>query len=75
MSIDSHNLTIIEADGKLTEPLTVQKFDMLTGQCYSVVLNANQTVDNYWFNAPFRMPPSHTPLSVILVLPLPTLLL
>ncbi|KXN92680.1 Laccase-2 [Leucoagaricus sp. SymC.cos] len=53
VSVDSHNLTIIEADGELTEPLTVQKIEMFAGQRYSVILEANQPVDNYWFNAPF----------------------
>ncbi|KAK7438178.1 hypothetical protein VKT23_018108 [Stygiomarasmius scandens] len=53
MSIDSHNLTIIEADGVATTPMTVDEIEMLAGQRYSVVLEANQPVDNYWFNAPF----------------------
>ncbi|KAF9450464.1 multicopper oxidase [Macrolepiota fuliginosa MF-IS2] len=69
VSIDNHNLTIIEADGELTEPLTVQKFEMFAGQRYSAVLNADQPVDNYWFNAPFvggspaRNPHQNTTLS------------
>ncbi|THU98911.1 Cu-oxidase-domain-containing protein [Dendrothele bispora CBS 962.96] len=53
MSVDGHNLTIIEADGVATTPLTVDEVEMLAGQRYSVVLEANQPVDNYWFNAPF----------------------
>ncbi|KAF5334172.1 hypothetical protein D9758_014822 [Tetrapyrgos nigripes] len=53
MSVDSHNLTIIETDGVATVPLTVNQVEMLAGQRYSVVLEANQPVDNYWFNAPF----------------------
>ncbi|KAG2056214.1 laccase [Suillus hirtellus] len=47
-SIDGHNLTIIEADGQLTEPLVVDQLQILAGQRYSVVLEANQSVDNYW---------------------------
>ncbi|KAG1822304.1 laccase [Suillus variegatus] len=46
-SIDGHNLTIIEADGELTEPLVVDQLQILAGQRYSVVLEANQSVDNY----------------------------
>ncbi|KAG2114631.1 laccase [Suillus discolor] len=47
-SIDGHNLTIIEADGELTEPLVVDQLQILAGQRYSVVLVADQPVDNYW---------------------------
>ncbi|KAG1740901.1 laccase [Suillus paluster] len=50
-SIDNHDLTVIEADGELTEPLLVDSLQILAGQRYSVVLNANQPVDNYWIRA------------------------
>ncbi|KAG0695822.1 laccase [Suillus ampliporus] len=50
-SIDNHNLTIIEADGELTEPLLVDSLQILAGQRYSAVLNANQPVNNYWLRA------------------------
>ncbi|TFK20840.1 laccase 9 [Coprinopsis marcescibilis] len=50
-SIDNHDLTIIEADGQLTEPLTVQQLRIFAGQRYSFVLNANQPVGNYWIRA------------------------
>ncbi|KAG1721403.1 laccase [Suillus lakei] len=50
-SIDGHDLTVIEADGQLTEPLLVDSIQILAGQRYSVVLNANQPVDNYWIRA------------------------
>nr|BAE53770.1 hypothetical protein [Termitomyces sp. NS/Mg] len=53
MSVDNHNLTIIEADGTTTVPHTVNQIIMLAGQRYSVVLEANQPVANYWINAPF----------------------
>ncbi|KAF8890405.1 Cupredoxin [Infundibulicybe gibba] len=53
MSVDSHELTIIEADGVATTPMVVNQIEMLAGQRYSVVLNATQPVDNYWINAPF----------------------
>jgi len=47
-SIDGHNFTVIEADGELTEPLVVDQITILAGQRYSVVLIADQPVDNYW---------------------------
>ncbi|KAG2138558.1 laccase [Suillus clintonianus] len=40
-SIDGHNLTVIEADGELTEPLVR----------YSVVLVADKPVGNYWMRS------------------------
>ncbi|KAF5386381.1 hypothetical protein D9757_006715 [Collybiopsis confluens] len=53
VSVDSHNLTIIETDGTSTAPMTVNQLDLLAGQRHSVVLAANQPVANYWINAPF----------------------
>ncbi|GLB33193.1 putative multicopper oxidase [Lyophyllum shimeji] len=53
MSVDSHDLTIIEADGIATQPMVVNQLDLLAGQRYSVILTANQPVGNYWINAPF----------------------
>ncbi|KAF8890675.1 Cu-oxidase-domain-containing protein [Infundibulicybe gibba] len=52
-SIDSHSLTIIEADGVNTAPKVVDTIEMLAGQRYSVVVAANQPIGNYWINAPF----------------------
>ena len=50
-SIDGHNLTVIEADGRLTEPLLVDSLQVFAGQRYSVIMNATQPVDNYWIRA------------------------
>ncbi|KAG6917345.1 hypothetical protein DXG01_002916 [Tephrocybe rancida] len=50
-SIDNHVLTIIEADGENTEPLKVDSLDIYAGQRYSVIMTANQHVDNYWIRA------------------------
>ncbi|KAG2069767.1 laccase [Suillus decipiens] len=47
-SIDGHSMTVIEADGQLTEPLVVDQLQILAGQRYSVVVAADQPVDNYW---------------------------
>jgi iron transport multicopper oxidase len=37
-SIDGHSLTIIEADGENTKPLTVDALQIFAGQRYSVVV-------------------------------------
>jgi len=50
-SIDGHNLTVIEADGQLTEPLVVDQIQIYAGQRYSMVLVADIAVDNYWIRA------------------------
>ncbi|KAG1747743.1 laccase [Suillus paluster] len=46
-TIDGHTMTIIEADGVET---------VLAGQRYSVVVHANQPVDNYWVRALSNLP-------------------
>ncbi|KAH8836165.1 laccase [Flagelloscypha sp. PMI_526] len=52
VSIDGHaSLTIIEADGVSTTPVTAGYFDIYAAQRYSVILNANQAVGNYWIRA------------------------
>ncbi|KAH6869607.1 laccase 2 precursor [Coprinopsis sp. MPI-PUGE-AT-0042] len=60
-SIDGHRLTIIEADGVNTQPHIVDSLRIFAGQRYSVVLNANRPVDNYWIRAlPNFGPPGFT---------------
>ncbi|KAG9084204.1 laccase [Ceratobasidium sp. 370] len=54
-SIEGHMLTIIEADGIAHEPLVVDSFDIFAGQRYSVIVEANQTVANYWVRAPMTV--------------------
>ncbi|CAK5272431.1 unnamed protein product [Mycena citricolor] len=50
--IDGHkNLTIIEADGVLHEPLSVDSIQIFAAQRYSFILKADQAVDNYWIRA------------------------
>ncbi|KAI0310062.1 putative laccase 2 precursor [Amylostereum chailletii] len=51
-SVDGHNLTVIELDGIEHDPVEVQNADVYAAQRVSVVLNANQPVDNYWIRAP-----------------------
>jgi iron transport multicopper oxidase len=50
-SIDNHWMTVIEADGENTVPHTVDSIRIFAGQRYSVVVNANQSVNNYWIRA------------------------
>jgi len=51
-SIDSHNITFMEADGIEHDPVEVQNIDIYAAQRVSAVLHANQPVDNYWIRAP-----------------------
>nr|BAI66141.1 laccase [Pleurotus salmoneostramineus] len=47
-AIDGHSFTVIEADGENTRPHAVDGLRIFAGQRYSLVLNANQAVGNYW---------------------------
>ncbi|KAH8822314.1 laccase [Flagelloscypha sp. PMI_526] len=52
VSIDGHTeLTIIEADSVNTVEVATDSFDIFVGQRYSVILNANQDIGNYWIRA------------------------
>ncbi|KZS91043.1 laccase [Sistotremastrum niveocremeum HHB9708] len=51
ISIDNHKFTVIEADGVEHLPLTVDSLTIFPGQRYSIILDANQTIGNYWFRA------------------------
>ncbi|KAJ7108369.1 yellow laccase [Mycena crocata] len=59
-SIDGHQMTVIEADGVSTQPLTVDSIQIFAAQRYSFVLTANQKVDNYWVRAQPTLPGSNT---------------
>jgi len=50
-SIDGHTLTIIEADGVETEPVTVDSLQIFAAQRYSIIVTANKPADNYWIRA------------------------
>ncbi|KAF7341780.1 Laccase 17 [Mycena sanguinolenta] len=54
-SIDGHTFDVIETDGIATVPLTVSSFEIHAAQRYSFVLKANQSVNNYWINAPMTV--------------------
>nr|DAA04521.1 TPA_exp: laccase 16 [Coprinopsis cinerea okayama7\ len=51
-SIENHELTIIEVDGINHVPKTVGGFEIYAGQRYSVVIDANKPIRNYWIRAP-----------------------
>ncbi|KAK0440796.1 laccase 1 [Armillaria borealis] len=50
-SIDGHNFTIIETDGINIQPITVNSLSILASQRFSVILETNQPVDNYWIRS------------------------
>ncbi|KAG6855580.1 hypothetical protein H0H87_000662 [Tephrocybe sp. NHM501043] len=50
-TIHNHTMTIIETDGQYTTPLVVDSLWVYAGQRYSIIVTANQPVDNYWVRA------------------------
>ncbi|KAG9310885.1 laccase [Chiua virens] len=50
-SIDDHTMMVIEVDGESVEPYTVDSIQIFAGQRYSFILNANQSINNYWMRA------------------------
>ncbi|KAI8581053.1 hypothetical protein K450DRAFT_208114 [Umbelopsis ramanniana AG] len=50
-SIDNHKLTIIEADGVPMKKYTVDRLTLHVAQRYSVIVEANQTPQNYYMRA------------------------
>ncbi|KAF5374041.1 hypothetical protein D9757_010059 [Collybiopsis confluens] len=50
-SIDGHSFTVIEADGENHEPVVADSVQIFAGQRYSLILNASQSVGNYWVRA------------------------
>ncbi|EIN14729.1 laccase [Punctularia strigosozonata HHB-11173 SS5] len=49
--IDGHKFTIIEVDGVNTQPLVVDQIQIFAGQRYSIVMKADQPINNYWIRA------------------------
>ncbi|KAG0306509.1 hypothetical protein BGZ98_002237 [Dissophora globulifera] len=50
-SIDNHTMQVIEADGVDLNPFMVDSLSINAGQRYSVIVSANQNVQNYWMRA------------------------
>jgi FtsP/CotA-like multicopper oxidase with cupredoxin domain len=51
VSLDNHNLTVIQADFVPTQPYVAEWIFLGIGERYDVIIDANQAVDNYWFRA------------------------
>ncbi|KAJ7579850.1 laccase 3 [Mycena floridula] len=51
-SVDNHGLSVMELDGVEHDPVAVENIDLYAAQRVSVILTANQTIDNYWIRAP-----------------------
>lgn len=51
VSIDDHNLTIIASDGQPLEPFVTEILIIYGGERFDFVINANQSVGNYWIRA------------------------
>ncbi|KZT40882.1 laccase [Sistotremastrum suecicum HHB10207 ss-3] len=51
VTIDGHKFYVIESDGTATRPVLVDSLQIYIGQRYSIVVKADQPVDNYWFRA------------------------
>jgi len=51
ISIDSHNLTVISSDGSDVEPYEVESLVIMAGERFDFVMNASQTIRNYWLKA------------------------
>ncbi|CAB4495873.1 unnamed protein product [Rhizophagus irregularis] len=50
-SIDQHPLRIIEVEGENVKPVTLNKINIAVGQRYSVIVNADKEVNNFWIRA------------------------
>ena len=51
VSLDGHNLTVIQADFVPIVPYSTQWLFIGIGQRYDVIITANQDVSSYWFRA------------------------
>ncbi|KAJ7683763.1 putative laccase 1d precursor [Mycena rosella] len=52
ISFDNHTFDVMELDGVEHDPTPFQNADVYAAQRISLILHANQTVDNYWIRAP-----------------------
>lgn len=48
ISIDNHMLSVIESDGYPINPTRVESFIINPGERFDFVINANQSINNYW---------------------------
>lgn len=52
LSFDNHTFDVMELDGVEHDPVPFQNADVYAAQRISIILHANQSVDNYWIRAP-----------------------
>ncbi|KAJ8307393.1 hypothetical protein KUTeg_015477 [Tegillarca granosa] len=48
VSIDNHKLTVIASDGYALKPVQAESFIIYPGERYDFLIDANQTISNYW---------------------------
>ncbi|OXU25280.1 hypothetical protein TSAR_010875 [Trichomalopsis sarcophagae] len=48
MAIDNHTMRVISLDGNDIQPVNVDTINIWQGERVDFIINANQTVDNYW---------------------------
>ncbi|ORX89060.1 hypothetical protein K493DRAFT_306084 [Basidiobolus meristosporus CBS 931.73] len=65
--IPHHTMTVIEVDGFYVKPVRVEHLEINAGQRYSVLVEANQPIDNYFMkaNAKFRKSTPENGLSIL----------
>ncbi|XP_064639307.1 uncharacterized protein LOC135494912 [Lineus longissimus] len=51
ISVEGHRLLMIASDGQPFKPVPVDAVNLVNGERFDFVLEANQTVDNYWVRA------------------------
>lgn len=66
--VESHKLTVIEADGNYVDPVEVDDLDIYAGQTYSLLLSTNQFPGrNYWATLSVRGRRPQTPAHLALL--------
>lgn len=48
ISIDQHSLQVVASDGYDLKPMVVESFIINPGERFDFIVDANQTVGNYW---------------------------
>lgn len=51
ISVDGHNISVMATDGYDIIPQVVESFIINPGERYDFLLEADQTVKNYWIRA------------------------
>ncbi|KAK3321960.1 multicopper oxidase-domain-containing protein [Apodospora peruviana] len=57
LTLVGHSFTIVATDMVPIQPVTVSSLYVGIGQRYDIIIDANQPVGNYWFNASFSPGP------------------